>query len=162
RTGRGRTGSASTSSSLASVSSAIPGILVTSQDPSHGFDRCAAGNRRNNEEMTDLELTSNAFDDGEAIPEKYSCDGENVSPPLAWEGLPTGTESLALVVHDPDAPSGDFTHWIAWNIDPEPGHLEEGTSAPGEGVNGRGEIGYMGPCPPPGHGAHRYFHQLYA
>jgi Raf kinase inhibitor-like YbhB/YbcL family protein len=112
--------------------------------------------------MPDLELTSNAFDEGEGIPEKYSCDGENVSPPLAWEGLPAGTESLALVVHDPDAPSGDFTHWMAWNIDPEPGHLEEGTSAPGEGVNGRGEVGYMGPCPPPGHGAHRYFHQLYA
>jgi Raf kinase inhibitor-like YbhB/YbcL family protein len=112
--------------------------------------------------MPDLELTSSAFDDGEAIPGKYSCEGENVSPPLAWEGLPAGTQSLALVVHDPDAPSGDFTHWVAWNIDPEPGHLEEGASDPGEGVNGRGEVGYMGPCPPPGHGAHRYFHQLYA
>ncbi len=80
-----------------------------------------------------------------------------------WPGKTSARNaSLALVVHDPDAPSGDFTHWIAWDIDPEPGRLDEGVPAPGEGANGRGSPGYMGPCPPPGDGAHRYFHQLYA
>jgi Raf kinase inhibitor-like YbhB/YbcL family protein len=112
--------------------------------------------------MPDLELSSPAFDEGEPIPERHSCDGENTSPPLSWNFIPEGTRSLALIVHDPDAPSGDFLHWLAWNIDPHPGGLGEGASAPAEGANGRGQPGYMGPCPPPGHGRHRYFHELYA
>lgn len=112
--------------------------------------------------MPDPELTSTAFADGATIPAKYTGDGAGVSPPLAWSFLPDGTQSLALIVHDPDAPSGDFTHWVAWNIDPEPGGLGEGESAPAEGANGRGENGYMGPSPPAGHGAHRYFHELTA
>jgi hypothetical protein len=109
-----------------------------------------------------MELTSTAFDEGDSIPRKYTCDGEDTSPPLAWSSLPNGTRALALIVHDPDAPSGDFPHWLAWNIDPEPGGLEEGASAPAEGPSGFGRPGYGGPCPPPGHGAHRYFHHLYA
>jgi Raf kinase inhibitor-like YbhB/YbcL family protein len=112
--------------------------------------------------MADPELTSTAFADGAKIPVKYTGDGENVSPPLAWSFLPEGTRSLALIDHDPDAPSGDFTHWVAWNIDPEPGGLNEDTAAPVEGSNGAGGIGYMGPSPPPGHGPHRYFHELHA
>jgi Raf kinase inhibitor-like YbhB/YbcL family protein len=112
--------------------------------------------------MSEFELTSTAFKEGDAIPERYSCDGENTSPRLDWKNLPPGTQSLALIVHDPDAPSGDFSHWVAWDIDPERGHIDEGEPAPGEGANGRGGLGYMGPCPPPGHGAHRYFHRLYA
>jgi Raf kinase inhibitor-like YbhB/YbcL family protein len=112
--------------------------------------------------MPDPELTSTAFADGATIPQKYSCEGKNVSPPLAWSFLPEGTRSLALIVHDPDAPSGDFTHWVAWNIDPEPGGLGEGAPPPVEGVTGRGQPGYMGPCPPPGDGPHRYIHELHA
>jgi len=112
--------------------------------------------------MPDPELTSTAFADGAAIPVKYTGDGADVSPPLAWSFLPEGTHSLALIVHDPDAPSGDFTHWVAWNIDPDPGGLSEGAVAPAEGANGRGENGYMGPSPPPGNGKHRYFHELHA
>jgi Raf kinase inhibitor-like YbhB/YbcL family protein len=112
--------------------------------------------------MPDSELTSTAFADGAEIPVKYTCDGANVSPPLAWSFLPDGTQSVALIVHDPDAPSGDFTHWVAWNIDPEPGGMGEGTPAPAEGLNGSGESGYMGPSPPPGHGTHRYFYDLHA
>jgi Raf kinase inhibitor-like YbhB/YbcL family protein len=112
--------------------------------------------------MPDTELTSTAFADGAAIPVKHTCDGDDVSPPLSWSSLPEGTRSLALIVHDTDAPSGDFTHWVAWNIDPEPGGLGEGTPAPSEGVNGFGDTGYNGPCPPPGHGPHRYFHDLHA
>jgi Raf kinase inhibitor-like YbhB/YbcL family protein len=112
--------------------------------------------------MPSPELTSTAFADGAAIPVRYTGDGANISPPLAWSFLPEGTRSLALIVHDPDAPSGDFTHWVAWNIDPEPGGMDEGADHAAEGANGRGESGYMGPSPPPGDGAHRYFHVLHA
>jgi Raf kinase inhibitor-like YbhB/YbcL family protein len=112
--------------------------------------------------VSNPELTSTAFADGAEIPAKYTADGKNISPPLAWSFLPDGTRSLALIVHDPDAPSGDFTHWLGWDIDPEPPGLDEGAPAPTEGANGRGETGYMGPSPPSGHGTHRYFHELLA
>jgi Raf kinase inhibitor-like YbhB/YbcL family protein len=112
--------------------------------------------------MPDLELSSTAFDDGGSIPVKHTGDGDGTSPPLAWEFVPDGTGSLVLIVHDPDAPSGDFTHWLAWNIDPEAGGLEEGVSAPAEGTHGFGGPGYAGPSPPQGHGPHRYFFRLYA
>jgi Raf kinase inhibitor-like YbhB/YbcL family protein len=112
--------------------------------------------------MADFELTSSAFDQGQPIPRKYSCEGENASPPLSWTAPPEGTRSLAVILHDPDAPSGDFTHWLAWNIDGGARGLEEGVHPPVEGANGFGENGYGGPCPPPGHGAHRYQHELFA
>ena len=112
--------------------------------------------------MTDFDLTSPAFHEGQPIPERFSCDGDNVSPPLDWGSVPEGTRSLALVLHDPDAPSGNFTHWVGWTIDPSTDGLEEGAHATVEGANGFGENGYGGPCPPPGHGAHRYFHELFA
>jgi Raf kinase inhibitor-like YbhB/YbcL family protein len=112
--------------------------------------------------MADLRLTSEAFDDGNPIPERYTCEGGDTSPPLAWSSLPEETRSLALIMHDPDAPSGDFVHWLAWNIDPSSSGLEEDAAAPAEGTNGFGRPGYGGPCPPPGHGPHRYFHKLYA
>jgi Raf kinase inhibitor-like YbhB/YbcL family protein len=112
--------------------------------------------------MPDLELTSPAFDDGEPIPEKHTADGEGSSPALRWSSLPEGTRTLALIVHDPDAPSGDFVHWVAWNIDPESGGLDEGVRAPGQGTHGFGGPGWAGPAPPQGHGPHRYFFHLYA
>jgi Raf kinase inhibitor-like YbhB/YbcL family protein len=112
--------------------------------------------------MPELELTSAAFDEGEPIPVKHTADGEGSSPPLSWNHVPEGTTTLALIVHDPDAPSGDFVHWLAWNIDPEPGGLEEDTPAPGQGTHGFGGPGWAGPAPPEGHGAHRYFFHLYA
>jgi Raf kinase inhibitor-like YbhB/YbcL family protein len=112
--------------------------------------------------MPDLELTSPAFDEGEPIPDKHTAEGEGTSPRLEWDYVPEGTRSMALIVYDPDAPSGDFTHWLAWNIDPEAGAIEEGVPAPGQGRHGFGGTGYTGPAPPPGHGPHRYFHHLYA
>jgi Raf kinase inhibitor-like YbhB/YbcL family protein len=112
--------------------------------------------------VAEFTLTSSAFANGGAIPSRYTCDGENLSPPLTWSGAPNGSRSLALIVDDPDAPVGTFTHWLAWGIDPEAGGLAEGQPAPVEGRNDFGVIGYGGPCPPPGHGPHRYFFNLYA
>jgi Raf kinase inhibitor-like YbhB/YbcL family protein len=109
-----------------------------------------------------MELASSAFADGQPIPRRHSCDGEDVSPPLSWTGIPEGATSLALIVDDPDAPGGTFTHWLGWGLDPAAGGLGEGEAAPAEGRNGFGETGYRGPCPPPGHGPHRYFFRLHA
>jgi Raf kinase inhibitor-like YbhB/YbcL family protein len=109
-----------------------------------------------------MELTSSAFERGAAIPQRYTCEGDDLSPPLAWSGLPEGTRSLALILDDPDAPRGTFTHWLGWGIDPATGGLPEGQSAPVEGRNDFGRTGYGGPCPPPGHGPHRYVFRLYA
>jgi hypothetical protein len=76
--------------------------------------------------------------------------------------VPDGTSALALIVDDPDAPGGTFTHWLAWGIDPGSDGLGEGEAAPVEGRNDFGQTGYRGPCPPPGHGPHRYFFRLHA
>jgi Raf kinase inhibitor-like YbhB/YbcL family protein len=110
--------------------------------------------------VAEFELTSAAFEAGGTIPSRYSCDGENVSPPLSFAGAPADTRSLALVVDDPDAPVGTFTHWLAWGIDPGADGLDEGQAAPREGRNGFGTTGYAGPCPP--RGRHRYFFRLHA
>jgi Raf kinase inhibitor-like YbhB/YbcL family protein len=112
--------------------------------------------------MAQLELTSGVFGEGDPIPRRHTCEGENVSPPLSWAGVPDATRSLALIVDDPDAPVGTFTHWLAWGIDPDAGGLGEGEAAPRDGRNGFGTVGYSGPCPPPGHGRHRYFFRLHA
>jgi Raf kinase inhibitor-like YbhB/YbcL family protein len=111
--------------------------------------------------VAEFELTSSAFENGQPIPRKYTCEGEDVSPPLAWSGVPEGTVSLALVVDDPDAPRGTFTHWLAWGLDPAAGGLAEGEAPPVEGLNDFGQVGWRGPCPPPGHGPHRYFFRLH-
>jgi len=114
-----------------------------------------------------LTLTSTVFASGQSIPSVYSCLGRSVSPPLAWSGAPGGAKSFALIMDDPDAPSGTFVHWVIYNIPqasagfPEavPGNpkLADGTL---QGTNGAGRIGYTGPCPPSG--THRYFFKLYA
>jgi Raf kinase inhibitor-like YbhB/YbcL family protein len=112
--------------------------------------------------VAEFGLQSSAFEHGEPIPRRHSCEGEDLSPPLAWSGAPEGTRSLALVVDDPDAPAGTFTHWLCWGLDPDAQGLGEGAAAPVEGRNDFGTSGYCGPCPPPGHGRHRYFLRLYA
>ena len=109
-----------------------------------------------------LEVSSSAFSEGQNIPEKYTCDGENVSPPLAWSGAPANTKSFALICEDPDAPSGTFIHWVLYDLSRETTRLAEGSSSGGkEGTNGFGKKGYGGPCPPAGK-AHRYFFRVYA
>ncbi|KUK01899.1 MAG: YbhB/YbcL family Raf kinase inhibitor-like protein [Methanobacteriales archaeon] len=114
-----------------------------------------------------LKIRSIAFNDGERIPKKYTCDGEDISPPLIWEDIPEGTVTLALISDDPDAPSKTWTHWLIFNIPPELNGLPEGVEKVGElengiiqGFNDFGRIGYGGPCPP--FGVHRYFFKLYA
>jgi Raf kinase inhibitor-like YbhB/YbcL family protein len=109
-----------------------------------------------------MELTSTAFAGGQPIPQRHSCEGEDLSPPLSWTDVPEGATSLALIVDDPDAPGGTFTHWLGWGLDPAAGRLGEGEAAPVEGRNDFGATGYRGPCPPPGHGPHRYFFRLHA
>ncbi|KPJ85015.1 hypothetical protein AMJ57_04760 [Parcubacteria bacterium SG8_24] len=109
-----------------------------------------------------MKIQSPAFAAGSAIPSEHTCDGEDVSPPLFIDDLPEGTESLVLVVDDPDAPMGTWVHWTVWNISPEVGEVAEG-EVPAEGIEGItsfGRAGYGGPCPPSGE--HRYFFRLYA
>ena len=110
-------------------------------------------------------LTSPSFENNSSIPQKFSCDGGNINPELQIQNVPGGTKSLALIMHDPDAPrEGGFTHWVVWNIDPAAAMIKEESVPPGacEGTNGAGKTGYMGPCPPPGHGVHHYQFRLYA
>ncbi len=116
-----------------------------------------------------MQINSSAFDKGETMPTQYTCEGGGISPPLSWDGVPEGTETLALVVDDPDAPRGIFTHWVLYNLPPKPAMLEEGASLSDrlseglrEGFNDFGEQGYGPPCPPPGDGEHRYTFRLYA
>lgn len=116
-----------------------------------------------------LEFSSSAFKDGADIPATYTCDGEDISPPLVWSGAPAGTKSFALIVDDPDAPDpkaprGVWVHWIVYNLPADVAQLREGvTSFPAGvklGVNDFKQTAYGGPCPPIG--KHRYFFKLYA
>jgi Raf kinase inhibitor-like YbhB/YbcL family protein len=108
-----------------------------------------------------MKVTSPAFQDGAYIPLKYSCEGENINPPIVIQEISKETKSLALIVDDPDATKGIFTHWIMWNI--EPGKMIGENKAQGiEGKNGSGKIGYTGPCPPAGTGAHHYHFKIFA
>ncbi len=109
--------------------------------------------------ISKIELKSSAFSATGEIPERYTCDGEDVNPPLEMGELPENTKSLVLIVEDPDAPNGVWGHWIVWNIAPVK-HIAE-DSVPGtEGKNSFGKHHYGGPCPPSG--SHRYFFKLYA
>jgi Raf kinase inhibitor-like YbhB/YbcL family protein len=119
--------------------------------------------------MASLQLTSPSFQNESAIPPKHTSDGADVSPALAWSGLPAGTRSLALVVDDPDAPDPraprmTWVHWVVYDIPPDQPALPEGVDAAGigarEGINDWHAKGYRGPAPPMGR--HRYFHKLYA
>jgi Raf kinase inhibitor-like YbhB/YbcL family protein len=113
-----------------------------------------------------LSINSLIFENNALIPSKYTCDADNVNPPLSISGVPEGTQSLALIMYDPDVPknliaSGVFDHWVAFNMPPLTTAIEEGKDAPGVlGNNGAGKKGYTGPCPPDRE--HRYFFELYA
>ncbi len=109
-----------------------------------------------------MKITSTAFASGEAIPAKYTFDGENVRPPLRFEGVPGNAKSLVVIMEDLDSPIGPFTHWVLWNLPPDTEEIgEDSMPAKAEtGINGFGEVRYSGPCPPSGR--HRYRFRLFA
>ncbi len=111
--------------------------------------------------MGELKLTSSAFENEGRIPDKYTCKGEDISPPLEIEGIPEGAKSLVLIIDDPDAPMGNWDHWIVWNI-PLVSKIEENSVPQGavQGINDFRKHDYGGPCPPSG--THRYMFKLYA
>jgi Raf kinase inhibitor-like YbhB/YbcL family protein len=109
-----------------------------------------------------MKITSPAFVEGGNIPKKYTCDGNDISPPLQIQGVPAAAKSLVLIVDDPDAPRGTWNHWLVWNIDPATAGIAE-NSVPPKALQGKTDFGtakYGGPCPPSG--VHRYFFKLYA
>jgi len=133
----------------------------------------ACQNNENLPEKKELKLMtfhvkSSAFTDGGFIPEKYTCDGEDISPPLSWTLLPPNTKSIAIICDDPDAPGGTWVHWVLYGLAPNAPGLPEGISnrkvlpnGTKQGVNDFHKIGYGGPCPPKG-APHRYFFKVYA
>ncbi len=114
-------------------------------------------------QLNELKICSSAFADHTPIPSRHAGDGEDISPPLQWSGVPDGTRSFAVVVHDPDAPLVDgFTHWVAYNIGGDATGLPEGGAGAAVGTNSFGARRYNGPAPPPGHGPHHYYFRVYA
>jgi Raf kinase inhibitor-like YbhB/YbcL family protein len=118
-------------------------------------------------EKMEIKVTSSAFAEGGLIPAKYTCDGQDISPPLQWEGVPEGTKSIALISDDPDAPRGMWVHWVLFNLPADNTGIEENippekTLPNGaiQGITDFGRVGYGGPCPPSG--THRYFFKVYA
>jgi hypothetical protein len=137
-------------------------LLFCSCKDSKQADSQAVGGKK-----MEIKITSSAFTEGGLIPAKYTCDGANISPPLQWEAVPEGTQSIALICDDPDAPVGTFVHWVLFNLPADAGQLTENIPADPTLANGAqqgtsdfGRIGYGGPCPPGG--THRYFFKIYA
>jgi Raf kinase inhibitor-like YbhB/YbcL family protein len=131
-----------------------------------GLAACSSGDGQPRAERAlpePITLSSPAFTAGSAIPQRFTCDGDNLSPPLDWSGVPAGTAELALVVEDPDAPRGTYVHWIVIGLGPASTKLSEATVPPGgrQVRNSAGKAAYTGPCPPGGP-AHHYRFTIYA
>jgi Raf kinase inhibitor-like YbhB/YbcL family protein len=154
---------------LASLTAACaPAVTETSELPATS-QPAGTSESPTMEATMSLTLTSDAFVHGQSIPAKYACTGRNISPALAWNDPPDGTQSFALIVDDPDAPMGTWVHWVLYNIPAEARSLQEDLPVTGKNVdpdailvgkNSAGKIGYDGPCPPSG--THRYYFKLYA
>ena len=115
----------------------------------------------------DIKISSSAFEDGGMIPSEYTCDGDDISPPLRWEDLPEKTKTIAIICDDPDAPGGTFVHWVLYDVPANKEHLDKGLpddetfdNGTRQGITSFGKTGYGGPCPPSG--THRYFFKIYA
>ena len=130
----------------------------TGESPFSTMEQTASPSAKN----LDTRLTSSVFENNEPIPAKYTCDGQNINPPLTLSNVSADAVSLALSVRDPDAVSGTFTHWVVWNIDPKTTRVVERATIPGatHGTNDSGRTGYTGPCPPSG--VHSYIFTLYS
>jgi len=118
-------------------------------------------------EKIQIKVKSTAFEEGGMIPKRYTCDGMDISPPLAWTSIPEGTKSIALICDDPDAPMGTWVHWVLFNLPPDTKQLSENVPPQKKlgngalhGINDFRKIGYGGPCPPSG--THRYYFKVYA
>ncbi len=139
----------------------VPILLFCSCENGEQADSTAGGKKM------EIKISSDAFEDGGMIPAKHTCDGADVSPPLKWEAVPEGTQSIAIICDDPDAPMGTFVHWVLFNLPgatrelaeefPDDETLADGTR---QGISDFGRTGYGGPCPPSG--THRYFFKIYA
>lgn len=133
---------------------AVLPVTALAEDPSKDAKRTT---------KTSLKVTSSAFANTKAIPSEHTCDGAQTTPPLSWSNVPKNTRAIAILFEDPDAPSGAFTHWLVTGIAPTTRSLPAGAALP-EGAmvakNGKGDTGYIGPCPPSGR--HRYFFHVYA
>ena len=116
-----------------------------------------------------IEVSSPAFAEGGPIPGKYTCEGEDISPDLSWSGVPEGVRSIALIADDPDAPAGTWVHWVLYGLPADATGLDQGVpdtetlpNGAKQGSNDFNRLGYGGPCPPKGHGVHRYYFKVYA
>ena len=140
-------------------------FMVLRINSDHQPQQPAGSQSQNIINQTPMKVTSPQFLDGETIPVQYTCDGAGVNPPLNFSEVPQGTKSLALILHDPDAPiAGGWTHWTLWNIDPATQSIAE-NSVPSKAVQGKtssGQNNYGGPCPPAADPAHHYHFKLYA
>jgi Raf kinase inhibitor-like YbhB/YbcL family protein len=137
---------------------ALLGCLVTA----------GGADKPNPKKVMNLQITSTAFSEGQPVPAKYSCEGSDISPPLAWTNAPANTKSFALIADDPDAPMGTWVHWVLYDLPPSTNALPEDVAKTQyiagnakQGLNSWPRLGYGGPCPPPGK-PHRYFFKLYA
>jgi len=128
----------------------------------HATNRSDGDGAVENATLTKLNLTSDAFANGQAIPAHHTCDGPNQSPPLSWGEPPPATKSFVLVIDDPDAPGGTFRHWGAFDIPASTRRIGAGQQAGLQAVNDFDKPGYGGPCPPKGHGPHHYHFKLFA
>ena len=132
-----------------------------------GAASCADNSKTAKEPAMNIQITSAAFSEGQPIPQKYTCQGSDFSPPLAWANMPPNTKSFALIADDPDAPVGLWTHWVLFNMPPDLGGLPEGVPTDAglangaiQGITSARRVGYHGPYPPSG--THRYYFKIYA
>lgn len=138
-------------------------VALTASGCSKGDDRTSVLGP-GEKEPKGITVTSTAFDAGQPVPERFSCEGENVPPPLAWAGVPDGASEVALVIEDPGAPDGIFVHWLVVGLDPASKGLQGADPPAGAEVlpGSSDNPTYIGPCPPNGDGEHRYFFEVYA
>jgi Raf kinase inhibitor-like YbhB/YbcL family protein len=137
-------------------------VLASCGASNRSANQAQGGGAVENATLTKLQLASNAFQDGQPIPTQFTCDGADQTPMLHWSDPPAGTRSFALVIDDPDAPSGTFRHWGVFDIPASERSIGGGEKVGTEVMNDFGKPGYGGPCPPRGHGPHHYHFKLFA
>jgi len=135
------------------------GCIGNNEDTSEDEMTGPAEELQEDPEIDSMIVSSSAFEDGGQIPVRYTCDGENINPPIEFENFPEGTKGLVLILDDPDAPSGSFTHWLVWDIPPG-SRIDENTVPGTVGKNTFGQAAYAGPCP--SLGTHRYHFKVFA